>query len=474
MSEYITLNPQNGDLLSLKFKNNLLPEKAPPITLWYQKSRLPLTGVIALLAYVIASLLIDPIASYASSLLLLLGFGGVFLVGHSLRSSAPLWMLFGAFGIAMLSWGLSLLHHPDWAESSPKVHRLTTWFQFIAVAWLLGGDTRRTLAVWGISALSLLFTPWVTGDGMQEWILGFQGRRIDFGINNAQHVAMLFAVVFLGFIAFSYRLLKPGNGRILRASIWSTGLILFGAVVVMTQTRSVWLGCAAAGIVYISVLTAWLFHMPSSRSRAKIISITLSAVVCISSLAAATLSNVIERRLGAESTTIQQLFSEATIGNKSTSISYRIASWKAAIPWIQERPFIGWGGNGRGLVLDHSEMLPSWIEPQTGHLHSSYMDTLVNFGTLGLALFLWILAWTSVYSFKAWRRGFMPGDVLTFYLAFIAFWLVINAFESFMFYSTGQYAFSLIVGGVATHIWRMQVNDNDKIEKEKLSAKPIF
>ena len=36
------------------------------------------------------------------------------------RFAAPVKLLLAAALVALLSWGLSRLHHPQWAESSPK------------------------------------------------------------------------------------------------------------------------------------------------------------------------------------------------------------------------------------------------------------------------------------------------------------------------------------------------------------------
>jgi len=458
------MSSKGSHLLLTDFPKDSSLKRITPLGNNHCQRWLSIVGFLVLLIYTATRLLIEPVESYVSVLLVLLGFGGIFLMGRELRFSPPIWMLLGAVIVVLLSWTFSHVHHPDWAESSPKVHRLTIWFLFIAVAWLLGGETHRTFATWGVFALSLLSAPWLTGDGIEELLLGFQGKRIDFGINNAQHTAMLYALAFLGLIAFSRRFIKPGKARILRTSLWIAGLLISGAVTVMAQTRGVWLGCIAAGSIFVTALIIWLIRIRSPQIRKKIIIVAITVAAFISAFTTFALSNVIEHRIIAETKVIEKLFSDVSIDNTSSSIAYRIVSWEAAIPWIKERPLIGWGGNGRKLVLDHSKHLPSWIEARTEHLHSSYMDILTNFGFLGLALFLAILIWTTQQGIKAWRRGVMPGDMLTFYLGFVTFWLIVNSFESFMFYSTGQYAFALVVGGIVTHIWRMQTNDSNKVK----------
>lgn len=456
--------------MAIQSKNELLPKEAAPGNINYQRWLFG-AGFLVLLAYTAVSLLIEPAESYISSLLLLLGFGGFFWMGHQLRVSPPMWMFVAAIAIALLSWMLAHAHHPEWAENSPKVHRLTIWLQFIAVAWLLGGSTRRTLILWGTFALSLLFVPWVTGNGIEEWISGLQGKRIDFGIHNAQHTALLYAIAFMGMIAFSHRFLKPGKAHTLRIVLWATGLTIYGAATVITQTRGVWLGCLAAAAVFAAAFIVWMVRISPSSAEKRRLTGALVVAIGVASLAAISLNEIVEARINAESNIIDKLLSDEPYDGKSSSINYRIASWSAALPWIKERPIIGWGGNGRKLVLDHSEQLPSWIQSRTGHLHSSYMDILVNFGLLGLGLFLTILIWTTVSGVKAWKHGHLPGDILVFYLAFIAFWLVVNTFESFMFYSTGQYIFGLMLGGIVTHIWRAQLETSREKDNTLLAIK---
>ncbi|MFE8072893.1 O-antigen ligase family protein [Marinobacteraceae bacterium S3BR75-40.1] len=446
--------------MSMKFGRFSLITTPSPVGERYRQGWLPLAGLLAVLFYTATYLLSEEIARYSKPLILLLGFGGYFYLGGRLRRTGPMWIFLAALAIVLLSWGLSHLHHPQWAEDSPKVHRLTNWTVFIAVAWLLGGNSRWTLLTWFVGLVALLATPWILGNGLNEWLAGLRGRRIDFGINNAQHTAMLFGIGFLGIIAFSRRFLVTGPWRAARMLFWLAGLVFFGVGVIITQTRGIWLGESLAMLVLFGSLGVWIFRTPSRHKKAKIIGFSLATAIALIGLITVELGNVVEKRLHSEKGIIDGLLSGEILDSQRGSIAYRYNSWEAAIPWIAERPIVGWGGNGRGLVLAHSEGLPKWFTSRTGHLHSSYVDILVNFGMLGLTLFLGLLFWTALRSFQAWKRGFMGGDMLTFYLAFTAFWLVVNITESYMFYSTGQYVLSLVLGGMVTHIWRMQGSNN--------------
>ena len=433
---------------------NTAPPPAPPVT---RERLIRLAGLLILAAFSATYLLSEDAARYLKPLLLLMGWGGFCLFGGTLRRSAPALFLISALVIVLASWGLSWLDHPQWAESSPKVHRLTNWCVFIAVAWLLRGKSSWTLAVWSLAGLALLVTPWVRGDGIQEWLNGLNGARVDFGLNNAQHTGMLTGTVFLGILAYTRKILTPGRWQWARTLGWVAALVVFGTAVVISQTRAVWIGVFAALCLYFIGFLVWICRMPP-QYKARMLLATLSGLICLTALAVYTLEPVIEKRLQAEHEIIEGLASLKLKDDEFSSISYRTNSWKAAIPWILDRPLIGWGGNGRGLVLEHSPDLPDWFMAKTGHLHSTYVDTLVNFGLLGLALFLGILGWTLVRAWQAWRQDYMSSEMFLFLLAFSIYWLTINLTESYMYYSTGQYAFALVIGGMVTRIWRMQAD----------------
>lgn len=425
---------------------------AAPIT---RERAIRLAGLLILAAFATTYLLSEDAVWHPKLLVLVMGWGGFCLFGGALRRTAPALFLISALVIVLTSWGLSWLDHPQWAETSPKVHRLTNWCAFIAVAWLLRGKTSWTLAVWSLAGLALLLTLWIRGDGIQEWLKGLNGVRVDFGLNNAQHTGMLTGTVFLGVLAYTRKILAPGRWQLVRTLAWVAALVVFGTALVISQTRTVWIGAFAGLCVYFIGLLVWIFRMPPQH-KTRMMLTTLSGLILLTALAVYKLEPVIEKRLHAEQEIIEGLTSLKLKDDGSSSISYRTNSWKTAVPWIVERPLIGWGGNGRGLVLDHSPDLPDWFMAKTGHLHSTYVDTLVNFGLLGLALFLAILGWTLIRAYQAWRQDYMSSEMFLFLIAFSIFWLTINLTESYMYYSTGQYAFALVIGGIVTHIWRMQ------------------
>lgn len=427
-----------------------------PDALRFQPSSIWLLAMtlVVLMGFASTYLLSEDLAKVFKLLLVIVGFVGFYARAGELRCSGASYWFVAACAIALVSWALSHLVDPQWAERSPKLHRLTNWTYFIAVAWLLAGRTRWTLALWAVAAAALFTTPWVRGDGLSEVLSGFSGRRVDFGLNNAEHTGMLFAAVFIGLLALSRRCLSGGPFRVLRMTMWVAGLLASGTVTIMSQTRGVWLGTAVALLVLAALLVRCVWEVRHPGLRTRIVIATLVGVIAVGAAFEYKMGNIVTDRVFDEQSVVRKLLNGQLPQNYS-SISYRLNSWAAAIPWIEQKPIFGWGGNGRGLVMDHSEGLPPWIEKQTGHLHSTYFDTLVNFGMAGLAFFIGIMVWVGAKGIRAWRNGYMGGDMLAFYLAFSGFWLTVNLTESFMYYSTGQFVFALVLGGIVTHIWKM-------------------
>ena len=121
------MSSKGSHLLLTDFPKDSSLKRITPLGNNHCQRWLSIVGFLVLLIYTATRLLIEPVESYVSVLLVLLGFGGIFLMGRELRFSPPIWMLLGAVIVVLLSWTFSHVHHPDWAESSPKVHRLTIW-----------------------------------------------------------------------------------------------------------------------------------------------------------------------------------------------------------------------------------------------------------------------------------------------------------------------------------------------------------
>ncbi|WP_116368062.1 O-antigen ligase family protein [Parahaliea mediterranea] len=333
----------------------------------------------------------------------------------ALAALAPLcWLLLAALALQLASWALSHWLHPSLAERSPRLHRLAAWFFLIPVALCSAGRWQRVALCWGCALLALLLLPWTLGQGWQELARGLGGERVDFGLLNAQHTALLFGAALLGV----WLVPMPGPARVPAMAACLCGVLL-------SQTRGVWLALLCGAIAATLVR-----HRQGHRPRLVV------ALLALALLAASPLGSGVYERLHSE-----------TPGSLQENVRVRLNTWRASVGWIAQRPLFGWGGGGRAAVVQAASGLSDGERERFRHLHNSYLDTLVNWGALGLLLYAALLGWLSRHFWRCWRRGILPAPVFTFWCAFLPYWLVANGFESFVFYQSGSYLFALVAGG---------------------------
>ncbi|MFG6179432.1 O-antigen ligase family protein [Halomonas sp. THAF12] len=414
--------------------------------------------MIALILYAFFGILYSDLGSPSGTVTAVLGLVAVLVYGTGLRSSAPLWLLLAAVLVQLLSWQLGVLHHPQFMEDTPKLDRLAKLFIFVAIAWWLGGSSRNTLMVWSLALMGYLIAAFTHGGGIQEWLSGLQGQRVGFGIRNLQHGSMLFGVAFLGLVVFARRLWKPGCPRLVwpGRAVWSLAILLCGTGIVIGQTRAVWL----ALIISLPVAAAiWLAVSARSGELARMVRpllMTSGAMLVVVALGLYVFHDLLVERVLNESGVIARLLDGDLANIPYTSIGIRINSWIAAFQWILERPIVGWGGDARTIIIDHTPWLPAFVKEQFGHLHNFLIEIWAAYGVLGVAVIGLLAYWIGRGTWLAWRYGAMPGDIALFGAAFFVYWVVVNQFESYNSFGTGVYVHNLVVGGLVTHIWAWQ------------------
>jgi O-antigen ligase len=406
----------------------------------------------ALCSFAFFAMTVGPIGKYSLRFVALGGFVIWFFYGGQLKKSGSTVLLIAAIVLPLVSWGFAHVNHPFWAESSPKIHRLTNWFLFIPIAVILGGRTKNIYIFWFLSLIGILCTPWLTGLGWQDFELGMQGIRRDFGLHNAQHAALLYGVFLLGLLVFTKRFFSvKGPYRWLLIPLWFLSFVTCTVAVVITQTRGIWFGLIMSFLLCIPVV---LFRRDKIRlnNRNWLVVVIVIAVFALSLFSLIKSSNIIQERITDDLDSVENILEMDLHSLDSGSIGIRIKIWQASWPWIKEHPLVGWGGNAPGLVVDESG-----LGVKFGHLHNSYVDILVSYGVLGIVLFFSLVGWMLYMAVKAWHSGFLPGDVLLFFYLYLGFWLFVNCFESYMFFSSGIYVFNLVSGGIVTLIWRYQL-----------------
>lgn len=398
-----------------------------------------------------------------------LGLIVIFLYGRQLRRSAALWLLLAVILVQTLSWWLGILHHPDWMDGDPRVDRLAKLFIFIGVAWWLGGSTRNTLIIWGLALILYLPATLIHGDGINEWVLGLQGERAGFGIRNKQHGAMLFGVALLGVFVFFKRFCAPGRFRLARILLWCSLLTVCSIGVLISQTRAIWLALLAA--LSVAGITWLLYKGRSQLTLGNLKKFTIGFALFLILITGASMKfhNTLTERVDQESQVISQVARGEFEDLPYSSIGIRIHTWRAALDWIEQRPLVGWGSQGRSLVIDHTEWLPDSIKKNFGHLHNFFLEIWVAYGFLGLIVIGALAVWIGRATWLAWRGGVLPSDIALFGMAFFIYWMIANQFESYNSFWTGVYVHNIILGGLVTHYWRWQLMSGKNTTKQSAS-----
>ena len=354
--------------------------------------------------------------------------------------------IFIAFFVSLLvpviSWVNSKVQIPDLAKDSPAPFLFYDFFFFWFIAYWTQGKTVRIAAILlaycaGILGIYLSHSP----DIFAEIERGLRGARVDFGLVNAQHTS-LFAG--FGFIAsaflFIVRLNLPLKYEVIKKSAAAMLLAFFTLVIVISQSRQVWLGLLAC--LVFAPLALKLIDPLRVSTRSTVLTYLVFAVM----IGGLSTLDIVERRISAEKATITKLVDlDLESISDSGSIGLRLHLWSEAWDWIKQRPLLGSGEDARELVISQSEDLPDFVRSDFTHLHNSHVETVVSFGLVGAALVYFVLLWpplftastTSVPVKKTWKA---------FSLMVPIFWLTVNCFESYFYAANGAFIFAVFYG----------------------------
>ena len=341
---------------------------------------------------------------------------------------------------------------------------------FLPLAWWTGGSwlgARRMLA---IAFLGLITAVALDPHLTQSLNLLWSGRRIDFGIHNAQHGALFFGLVIL-FPLCSFMLRKQHQS----VSSWANVLLLFAGLIglvglVGTQTRAAYVGLIACGLVALIQLIRQGKHSGQNR-------ISLAKGLLVFALVAGLLTwsakEILYERVAAESSTFKILLSGNLDELPFRNIGIRIHSWAEALKWIAERPITGWGRKARSDVIQLADQFPADIKVHYGHLHNGYLEILLGFGAVGFVYLciLWVVLLRRI-------KQAADKDLYAFALYSSVFFLVLNLFESFFVKSSGEFAVTLFMAAGYSQYLAKNLDDAPRneyqavVDEQQLQSSP--
>ncbi len=245
------------------------------------------------------------------------------------------------------------------------IRRYPAALKFLLMGVLLGA---------GVLGLQALYDILVRGLNRGEGIYG----PIIYG-----DLAALFFAIALAMAFFDRRHVVPAWGYLL-------ALLLSLLAAVLSTSRNAWLALAFS-LLAVPLLS--YRHSPYRKAALAVLPLILIAAAVFIS------SNVVQDRLKLAWTEFQTF---VTVGAPrdvpiiENSVGFRLEQWRVALHLVPRAPLFGVGGGNAGRhVTRYAEQglaHPDLINPHTltgiGGLHSTYFESLVNEGIVGLLVIL--------------------------------------------------------------------------------------
>jgi O-antigen ligase len=196
-----------------------------------------------------------------------------------------------------------------------------------------------------------------------------------------QAVANGVSILLLGLIALdSYR-----RGR-LRGFLALAFVFAVPAAILATKTRSVWISFAAA------IVGLWVFSSSRRIRRAcasmTVVGLFIASVTCFACLRNASFGERLEER---------------------SPVEFRLSMYRAGWEMFQQRPLFGWPANS--IQPELAKRVEGFRQEQF-FFHNSYLEVAVNHGSMGLALYLWVL----IDLFRVGRKTKVGSSVEAYFL----------------------------------------------------------
>lgn len=357
-------------------------------------------------------------------------------VGRKEGNNTIFWVFLLSFVVQIVSWLNSLMVIPEWATASPQIKTLSALFLFVFIAFWMNGNKNRTLVLYGALILSFIATACYHNYLHHSFAAGWAGKRVSFGMHNAQYTSML-SVVVAGLAIYIAAEIPKSRWRPL-AYLITAAIVLFSLFTLgISQSRQVWLA-----VVVTALLAPLICYRSINYRHALVIYLLLGAVGT-----ALYQVNFVKQRIFKESSVIEKVVTGDWDHIPMTSVGIRVNSWIEASHWIARSPILGSDRPSVKLVLHTAEKFQTRRLKGFGHLHNYYIETLVAYGVVGI-LFLVIFYRTVI-------RNVMQNQAYSqhiFLLLFLIYWAVINCFESYNTKDLGLYAHNIVLAGLFVYL----------------------
>ena len=360
-----------------------------------------------------------------------------------------LWLL--AIVAPLVFFGINYLTDPESAVQFSKFDVLARIYLFIPVAWWLGANQRTIALFLLVGFIGLIFACLQDPNLGRTITLLFKGQRIDFNLLNAQHVALFFSICIIGALAaLKYATALAGKARLFYIALMLVIFIVSMLASFGTQTRAAFLGLLFCAFYLFSNFIIKLIQKPEHHTRNIIITVFVSLFLAFTLLYS---SQKIVDRFKSENQTLNAIINSDWDSIPYSSIGVRINTWIVALEWIEEKPLIGHGGSVRQHIIQSSSKLPEFVKKQFGHFHNSFIELTLGYGLLGLIIALYPLANLLV------KARQLKSFVETFTFFSLCLYIVMNFFESYLFFWMGPFVLFFIAAPMLSQSFKVDKDE---------------
>lgn len=283
------------------------------------------------------------------------------LQGHALQLRLPLLLPFGGFCLAS---GLATLTAVDPYRSLVELRNVFEALLLYLVVNQVSTEERATMLTRVLIAAGTVVALY----GLVQSL----AHGADFRIYGTMSIYMTFAglLMLVGLMTLAQLVFRTHR----RQALWALpALLILTASLLMTHTRSAWLGFMAGCCVLLGLYKKWL-----------VLALPLGVLAVF--------------LLGPSAVKARAL---SILDRRGATAQERLSMWSSGLRMLRDHPWTGVGMGAMPQVYQRYRDPESPVDPhrRLGHLHSNVMQVVAERGLLGLAFWLWI--WVA-YLHQVW------------------------------------------------------------------------
>lgn len=238
---------------------------------------------------------------------------------------------------------------------------------------------------------------WIqTKTGLNIPIIEDMDGRIGGTLNNAAFLSSYLSMTFF----LTLYAIKDLKGKWLYFG-WAFSALQIVAIL-LSATRSSILGMIIALGIFIVYQSIWGIRNAKKLSRIAVLICIILSILFFVFRAELKYSN------------IEPVRRIASIGTQDGTVSSRLFVWKSIFPEAMKKPVLGYGAENIEDVFNYVYNPKAIAEQWFDRSHNSFLDYFVQYGLIGLVLYVSLIVSLLYYAIKNWKAGNKYGPYIFF------------------------------------------------------------